>query len=348
VQDAAEIVIRGAGPVGCTLARALRGAPHRVRLVGEASPPPAAFRPIALSHASRLILERVGAWGAFAATPIESIHVSQAGAFGRTQLEAAEAGVAALGYVARYGDLLAALREGLAVQGEGDAPARCLVHAEGGADARERGYGHDALVARVGSDPPAGARAFERFTTHGPLALLPLAGAWAVVWSLRPERAAELLAADAAPFLAALQDAFGARAGRFIAVHERAQAPLALRVRASRVSGREVYVGNAAQTLHLVAGQGLNLGLRDAWELAQLLRAAVDPGDARVLQRYVALRRLDAAAAVGATEFLARGFLGNNALARAVRGIALTSFDILPPVRRFFARRMIFGPSALP
>jgi len=169
-----------------------------------------------------------------------------------------------------------------------------------------------------------------------------------VVWSLRLERAAELIVAEPARFLAALQDAVGARAGRFIAVYERAQAPLALRVRASRGSGREVYVGHAAQTRHPVAGPGRNVGLRDGGALAQGLQGAGDPGEASVLQRYVAQRRLDAAAAVSATEVLARGFLGTNTLARAARGIALTSFDILPPVRRFFARRMIFGPSALP
>jgi 2-octaprenyl-6-methoxyphenol hydroxylase len=125
-------------------------------------------------------------------------------------------------------------------------------------------------------------------------------------------------------------------------------APLALRVRASRVKGREVFIGNAAQTLHPVAGQGLNLGLRDAWDLAQVLHGAEDPGDERVLARYAARRRLDAAATIGVTELLARGFLGANPLARAARGALLTSLDVVRPARRFFARRMIFGPSALP
>jgi len=114
------------------------------------------------------------------------------------------------------------------------------------------------------------------------------------------------------------------------------------------VEPRAVYIGNAAQTLHPVAGQGLNLGLRDAWDLAQVLRAAEDPGDEAVLARFAALRRADAAATIGVTELLARGFAGRNPLARALRGVALTGLDLLPPARRFFARRMIFGPSALP
>jgi 2-octaprenyl-6-methoxyphenol hydroxylase len=223
------------------------------------------------------------------------------------------------------------------------------VHAEGSAgDARERGYGHEVVVARVEGESASQATAYERFTHEGPLALLPLAGHWAAVWSMRPERAAALMDAPARQFLDELQRAFGERAGRFTAVHERARAPLALRVRASRIEGREVYIGNASQTLHPVAGQGLNLGLRDAWDLAQVLRDAGDTGDARVLARFAAQRRFDAAATIGATEVLARGFLGDNALARAARGVALTGFDILPPVRRLFARRMIFGTSALP
>jgi 2-octaprenyl-6-methoxyphenol hydroxylase len=336
--------------VGCTLALALRGARHAVRLV-DPNPAPAhgRFRPIALSHASRLILERVGAWGSFAASPIRSIHVSQAGGFGRARLEAAEAGVPALGYVTQYAALVAALRARLDVEPAAAVAARCTVHAEGAApQARERRYAQDVLAARVEASPPAGETAYERFTAEGPLALLPLGGAWAVVWSLRPERAAALAGADAPAFLEALQQAFGDRAGCFTAVHERVTGPLVLRVRASRVEGTDVYVGNAAQTLHPVAGQGLNLGLRDAWDLAQALRASPEAGCARALARFAAQRRLDAAATIGATELLARGFLGDGALARAARGIALTGFDIVPPARRFFARRMIFGPSALP
>ncbi len=345
----AEVLIRGAGPVGCTLALALAGSQHAVRLVDRAGAALPAFRPIALSQASRLILERLGAWGAFAATPIESIHVSQAGAFGRARLEAADAGVPALGYVTQYADLVAALRARLTIDTDNGSPAGCTVHAEGSSgDARERGYGHEVVVARVDSEPASQAVAYERFTHEGPLALLPLAGQWATVWSMRPERAAAIVDAPPSDFLEALQRAFGERAGRFTAVHERARAPLALRVRASRIEGREVYIGNASQTLHPVAGQGLNLGLRDAWDLAQILRDAADAGDARVLARFAAQRRVDAAATIGATELLARGFLGDNALARAARGVALTSLDILPPARRFFARRMIFGPSALP
>jgi len=349
VTDAADVLVLGAGPVGCTLALALAESPHAVHLVDPKPAPPAGFRPIALSHASRLILERVGAWGAFPVTPIETVHVSQRGAFGRTRLEAADAGVPALGYVAQYADLVAALRARVRVEPPAARPARCTVHAEG-TDARmsSRGYGHEAVVARVSAHPGAAHSAFERFTPDGPLALLPLGGAWAVIWTQPAERAAALVSAPSAAFLDALQRDFGDRAGRFIAVHDRLRVPLALRVRRSRVEPGAVYIGNAAQTLHPVAGQGLNLGLRDAWDLAQVLRDAQDPGDAPALQRFAALRRADTAATIGVTEVLARGFAGRSALARACRGVALAGLDVCPPARRFFARRMIFGPSALP
>jgi 2-octaprenyl-6-methoxyphenol hydroxylase len=347
---AADVQVLGAGPVGCTLALALAGSAHRVRVLepqaGGALP---AFRPIALSHASRLILERVGAWGAFPVTPIQSIHVSQAHAFGRTRIDAREAGVPALGYVTQYADLVAALRTRVRIERDaGDAP-RLTVHAEGrAADARERRYAQDAVVARVAAEPASQATAYERFTVEGPLALLPLAREWALIWSARPERAAALAAAPEAEFLEELQRAFGGRAGRFLAVRDRACLPLARRVRAARIEAREAFIGNAAQTLHPVAGQGLNLGLRDAWDLAQALHAADDPGAPQLLARFAAGRRLDAAATVGVTELLARGFLGAHPLARAARGAALMLLDLAPPARNFFARRMIFGPSALP
>lgn len=347
---AIDVLIRGAGPVGCALALALRSSGLQVKLLQSLSQATPALRPLALSHASRLILERIGAWDALAVTPIAAIQVSQAGAFGRTRLEAADAGVSALGYVIDYSPLASALRakcEGLFVMEE--PPARCVVHAEGAAErARETRYAQDALVALVSTHPAAHATAFERFTAEGPLALLPLASRYAVVWSMRPDRAQALAASSQEEFLAALAAAAGAAAGRPVAAEGRTVQPLVLRVRASRVAERSVYIGNAAQTLHPVAGQGLNLGLRDAWELARALQQASDPGDAAVLRRYAARRRLDAAATIGITHLLAAGFTGDNPLLRGARGAALAALDLLPGPRRFFARRMIYGASALP
>src|SRR5258706_9986039 len=128
---AVDVLIRGAGPVGCTLALALRASGLRVALADAAATPPG-FRPIAVSYASRLILERVGAWSGLPATPIERIVVSQAGSFGRTRLDAADARVPAPGYVTEYAAPLPRLKAALRdTPSAAPSPARCIVHAEG-------------------------------------------------------------------------------------------------------------------------------------------------------------------------------------------------------------------------
>lgn len=349
-----QICIRGAGPVGCVLALLLHSAGKSVCLVERKAPPGnAPLRPIALSHASRLILERVGAWRTLDATPIETIHISQQGAFGRVSLSATDAGVPALGYVVDYQSLVDCLysrleKSEIRIAGEAQ-DALLVIHAEGASsEFKGKDYAQEAIVALVTSNPAAEATAWERFTPQGPLALLPLGGRYCAVWGMRPERARALCAAPDPEFLGALASAFGRRAGEFVAVGERSRVPLALRVRPSRIGERQAYVGNAAQMLHPVAGQGLNLGLRDAWDLAQVLHAAQDPGDARVLERFAAMRRLDATAGIRITDFLAGAFLGANPVARLMRGFGLTALDICLPARRFFARRMIYGTSALP
>ena len=379
-ERALDLAVLGGGPVGCAFALALHGSAHRVAVFEQRARAAGALhgeRPIALSYASRLVLERLGAWPRIAPTPIETIHVSQAGSFGRTRLEAREAGVPALGYVVGYAALEQALLEraadcGIEIVREvafaerahsgetvrlrgkcGDRPievaARCVVHAEGGSDeASEKRYAQEAVIGVLSSAPRAGTTAFERFTAEGPLAMLPMAGRYALVWAMRPERAAALAAEAPEGFLAALAQAFGGRAGRLEGIEQRVRVPLVLRVRAARHGAREVYIGNAAQTLHPVAGQGLNLGLRDAWELGCELRGSADPGDARALASYAAQRRLDAAATVRVTDLLATAFAGDNPLGRLARGCALGALDGCAPARRFFARRMIFGRSAMP
>jgi 2-octaprenyl-6-methoxyphenol hydroxylase len=357
-KEGIDVLIRGAGPVGCALALALRDSDLRISIFDPApqkstSKNASVFRPIALSYASRLILERLGAWQGLAVTPIETVLVSQQGGFGRTRLEALDAGVPALGYVTGYASLLASLQEKVEQAGirrtPEETPALCEVHAEGSAqDAEEKRYSQDALVALITLASPAGTMAHERFTREGPLALLPHSGRYALIWSARPERVRALAEMPDGSFLEELAASAGSRVGTPVAVEARAVQPLSLRVRPRRTAARSVYIGNAAQTLHPVAGQGLNLGLRDAWDLAQILRESRDPGDAATLARYAATRRLDAQATIRVTDFLAGAFLGSGRLARAARAAALTALDVFPAPRRFFARRMIYGPSALP
>ena len=323
----------------------MRRAGLRVALF-DPRPAAPAFRPLALSHASRLILERLGVWQRFAVTPIEHIVVSRAGSFGRTRLDAADAGVPALGYQTEYAALANALRAALADVLTAEAPAaKCIVHAEGtSGDEPGKRYRHEVLVALLETDPPAFGTAYERFTPAGPLALLPLAGRYALIWSLEPARAQHLAQAPQPEFITEFARVAPSSAGRIVSVQSRSVQVPTLKVRRVRATGNEVYIGNAAQTLHPVAGQGLNLGLRDAWDLARALAEASDPGDAALLARFAASRRLDARAAIGVTDFLAGGFAASSALMSA----ALMALDFFPPARRFFARRMIYGASALP
>lgn len=375
-----DVLIAGGGPVGAAVALGLGGSGLDVALVEPDAQPAAGFRPIALSHGSRQILERLGLFGELATTAIETIHVSQAGGFGRTVIRREDHGVPALGYVCDAGALAALLAEATRPErvagqvagwraeddairavidtgsGRREIGARLLVLADGtriaGDDLAMRDYGQTAIVAQVRTEIVRRGVAWERFTDDGPLALLPYAdGAAALVWTVRSGEAARLLDASGERFLASLGARFGHRLGRFIAAGPRTSVPLRLVFRRSSIAGpRAVAVGNAAQTLHPVAGQGLNLGLRDAIELAALIRrtAAAALGGEAFLAEYRLRRRLDRLAVIGVTNFLAGVFASPNPPLRAARGLGLVALDLVPPARRLFARRMMLGVRGAP
>jgi 2-octaprenyl-6-methoxyphenol hydroxylase len=344
-------------------------------------------RTVALSYGSRLVLERLGVWSALDATPIVSILVSQQGGFGRTVLNAADEKVPALGYVIALAELNRVLRAACearvgiehgarvtAVAGASNAAAvtymqrrpdgnteqrnltaRLLAIADGGegmangdAGRVERDYGQTAIVADVTPRQPHGNRAWERFARNGPIALLPKGSGYALVWSMLPATADALLQAPDTEFLAQLAVAMGWPAESFAATGPRMRFALGLRYRRQITGERTLMLGNAAQTLHPVAGQGLNLGLRDAWELSQALTGVADCGSAAALAAYAAGRRVDRYGAIGFTDVLARIFTLDSTALRVGRGAALTLLDLLPPMRHFLARRMIFGASAWP
>ena len=375
-----DLVIVGGGPVGAALAIALSGSGYDVLLL-EARPQldmAGDGRTLAMSYGSRLTLQRLGAWSRVEpATPIRSIHVSQRGGFGRALLSADDVGLPALGYVVSHGRLQKALAtSGAAPQAgasvddielstdhvairfrRGDEEhavrARLLVIADGGASLGKRAgaaikvrdYRQDAIVATVATSKPHGYRAFERFTGDGPVALLPFEERYALVWTATPEAAARITGLNDRSFLERLQTHFGDRAGRFLSVAVRARFPLALKYAANPVLPRSVLLGNAAQSLHPIAGQGFNLGLRDAWELADLLlhRDDLDPGSAACLAAYRSARRLDRMAGIAVTDSLVRIFSNDFAPLRAARGAGLALLDIAPPIKRAFMQRMIFG-----
>jgi 2-octaprenyl-6-methoxyphenol hydroxylase len=374
-----DVAIVGAGPVGAALAARLAGTGLSFAVLEARESAAVDARTLALSHASRLFLERATAWPA-AVTPIESIHVSQKGGPGRTLITASEQGLPALGYALSYVDLQAALAARLQAAGidlrygarvgaielgdsatvryarGGDAEcitARLLVLADGGANAHllpgiafsEKDYGQTAVTAKVATDRPHGGRAYERFTSEGPAALLPLGSCYSLVWTAGPEEATRLKALDEDTFLAQLQEHFGDRAGRFIATGTRAAFPLKLRTINETIARRTVLVGNAARTLHPIAGQGLNIGLRDAEALAGLLLSAdrKEIGGAAMLEEYRDLRSRDSARGASFTDLLVSAFARRGPMVKWGRGLALTALDVLPPARRLLADRMIFG-----
>jgi 2-octaprenyl-6-methoxyphenol hydroxylase len=382
VAECFDIVIAGGGPVGAALALGVRDSGYSVVLL-EARAPGAVVddaRTMALSHGSRLILERLGVWTALttAATPIHHISISQQRGFGRVELNADEANVPALGYVAGYASLQRALAgalerstvrmlAGCAVQGvSGDAngaiatvdaagaqlqlAARLIAIADGGAQlngahVKTRDYHQSALVCDIVSEQSHHNRAFERFTPEGPLALLPTARGWSLVWTAQPEHAQQLAALDDAEFCRRLHAAFGSAVGAFIAAGQRRVFPLALKYATRQVAPRTVLIGNAAQTLHPVAGQGFNLGLRDAWELARTIIAhgESDPGGSELLNAYFSQRRFDRTATILFTDSLIRLFCKDIPLLNNARGLGLAAFGAIPAAKNFLVRRMMFG-----
>jgi 2-octaprenyl-6-methoxyphenol hydroxylase len=354
---AEPVLVIGGGPAGMALALGLHQRGVKARIVDARARGAAKndARILALAHGSRLILESLGVWRDIPHTPIATIHVSHAGGLGRTVLRAGEEHVPALGYVLSAGDLAAALDQAVAAAGidyadETPAPAEpnapLVVHAEGriedAADLKTRDYGQHAVICMARGAAPHGNTAWERFTPAGPVALLPCRDEYAVVLTCPAADSARIAALDDAAFLALLQGRFGPRV-RLSAAGPRLVYPLGLRLRKQPVQGREVWIGNAAQTLHPVAGQGFNLALRDISELADTLTDAPDPGDPLLLARYAAGRRLDRAATVGFTDGLVRLFSNDFAPLRHLRGAGLLALDLCPPARSFLARRMMFG-----
>lgn len=381
-----DLLIVGAGPVGLALALSLRDAGLDILLADARDEDAASADPrvLALAHGSRLTLERLGVWQDLPVTPITAIHVSQEGGFGRTLIQAQDHEVPALGYVASAGALAQALRRavvraGIAIMdrsevtgitpqadraiadlrsGAGETnrmqcPARLVACAEGGLGAGdpavvERDYRQHALTGFVRVDGGHHHKALERFTREGPIALLPCEDRYALVHVTSPETADQLLALNEKAYLERLQNHFGSRI-RLACASERRRHPLRLRYRRITAGRRTVWLGNAAQTLHPVAGQGFNLALRDVYALADAVqRGSDDPGSDATLQAYARHRALDRNATIRLTDGLVRLFSNDVSSLRHLRGAGLFALDVFPPLRNFLAKRMMFGARAWP
>jgi 2-octaprenyl-6-methoxyphenol hydroxylase len=218
--------------------------------------------------------------------------------------------------------------------------AHSTVRAAAGIQADVEDYDQVAIAANVGTDRPQDATAYERFTPSGPLALLPLYdGSFGIVWTARPDRATEILALSDVDFLSELQERFGWRAGRFVRAGRRASYPLKLTRAATTISTRTVLIGNAAQALHPVAGQGFNLGLRDAAMLAEVIaNGGSDPGSPQLLQRFSDWRATDRSGVVRFTDGLVKLFGDSRPGVGALRNLGLLLFDLTPPAKSALAR----------
>ncbi|MCX7186073.1 MAG: FAD-dependent oxidoreductase [Methylophilales bacterium] len=384
------IIIIGGGPVGATLALLLvkQGVSVTVLEARSLGAAHSESRALALSFGSRRILEKFGLWGAVStqATPINSIHVSQKGSFGRTQLHAGDYHQEALGYVLSYGVLSAALDRAIAdaksVNFIFEASASSIVYdvsqatvtythgglahsissplvvlADGGRTLDEltglsretKEYGHDALVTKVRAELPHHNVAYERFTANGPIALLPNGGEFdfSLVWTGEKSFITSMLSLSDADFLEKFHQQFADRVGDFLSVEKRLSFPLKMAQLKpdAQQSKHLVVIGNAAQTMHPVAGQGFNVGLRDAESLAQYIASASadELGSAYMLASYQASRKSDTKGGLFFTDFLVNLFSNDLVGLSALRCASLGVFDVIKPVKKYLVGKMSFG-----
>jgi 2-octaprenyl-6-methoxyphenol hydroxylase len=377
-----DILIQGGGPVGLACATwTLQKFPDAKITLLDRNPvndddlANADSRGIALSHGSKLLLDTINAWPKESAQ-IHRVHVSQVGRFGRALMTREELNQDALGHIIRYRDIHITLRQTLrSIQAkcpnfvwrhidkeaeENNIHAKCIVHAEGGLFKKQdwvesgRDYGQSALVGLVEVENAAPHHAWERFTAEGPLAVLPShygPNILNLVWCGSPESSGHRLQLSDTDFLSELEKEFGSRIGRFLKIQDRRLYELGLNYRKEITKDNEVWIGNAAQTLHPVAGQGLNLGLRDAFLLAEKLVGVFsgpveDQSPVNIqnaLQSYAQSRKIDRTTTIGLTDFMARVFTSNLAPVVVARGLALSALQWLPPVKTALARQMMFG-----
>ena len=324
--------------------------------------------------------------------PIHTIHVSDRGRFAFTRLRREQEGVEALGYVASARVLGNALQQQISANSNITvlAPARLLDYAYSGdyltasveqeegvvtglkaqllvaADGAQsiireqasistlqRPYGQTAIVANVTPELAHNHVAYERFTDTGPMALLPMTGQrCALVWTVLTQQADDIMALDDAEFLARLQERFGYRLGRFEKVGQRYAYPLQLLRASETVRERVALIGNAIHTLHPIAGQGFNLGLRDVAVLAEVIvdaqRSGEDIGGRQVLQQYAKWRQGDQRRVVTFTDSMVRMFTQPFPPVAWIRDAGMLAMDFCPPAKRWFGRLTMGRAGKLP
>ena len=351
---------------------------------------PAGDRALALSAGTIYLLQALNAWDGVKskATAIKTIHISDKGHFGKTRLSAKKQNVDALGYVIRARDIESHLADlvsqteitqisparviGLISGTESvnislkqqqqstTLTAKLLVGADGGQSSirnlleiplQKTEYGQTALVTTIKTSLPHNNVAFERFTSSGPLAVLPINNEeCSVVWTRTHEDAENLQSMQEDEFIAQLQDCFGYSLGIITLTAPRIAFPLSL-IRAEKmVSGRAVLIGNAVHQLHPVAGQGFNLGIRDVVLLAEMLikQQKADVGDAEFLNKYAKARQKDHDQTIGFTDNIVKLFSTDWLPIAATRSISLAVLDHIPLAKSILAKHAMGLSDRLP
>ncbi len=341
-------------------------------------------RGLTLSPSTKRILEHIDVWQqvqAFA-TPIKKIHVSEQGCFGFTHLDANETGCSELGNVVvarslgqalhkqmstfenvklicpaelkhfqRYdagmtleikkGDGTETITAGLLVGADG---SRSFVRRMADINSNEKDFKQTAIVANVTTQKPNMGTAFERFTPHGPVALLPIDKNRSVlVFTVNKDNAARYLAMTDEQYIKAVEDEFGRRLGKIEQVGQRRSYPILFIEAEKQIQENLVLLGNAAHTIHPNTAQGFNLGLRDVAGLAECITAGIKKGlkinDIRILENYIKLRQDDQQYVMKFTNKLASTFYNEMPLLRPARNMAMLLIDLLPDLKKSFTER---------
>ncbi|WDE10657.1 2-octaprenyl-6-methoxyphenyl hydroxylase [Thalassomonas haliotis] len=338
-------------------------------------------RVLALSHGTSAYLQALGAWQYLQqdAEAIKTIHISDRGHYGKARVYAEDHQVPALGYVVEMALIGKALLKSLESFGNvhwyrpdsiekicwqmdkvnlrlisGRAlSASLLLGCDGGMSAcrefanikvRQQSYRQSALITNVSTANAHSGVAYERFTETGPIAMLPLSGdRCSLVWTLTPQQAEEIQTLDEQVFKRVLEDAFGSYLGRITQAGERFVYPLNLIQAEQQVFHRMALVGNASHTIHPIAGQGFNLGVRDVEQLAALIKAALeqnqDIGNFSLLSTYQQQRAADQQQVIALTDSLVTLFSNRLPPLVAGRNIGLKVLNYLSPLKNAFVQK---------
>ncbi len=380
------ITIIGAGPVGAIFALLNKSLNSKILLLESNSENQVRDdkRALALSNGSKFILEKIDIWKELHSklTPINTIHTSQKGTFGRALMKAEEFDEESLGFVISYGDLITALNKKLSNSKNIEVfyntktlsfevnkkkqslifeyklkkkSVNCdlLVVADGGRSEinginikrANKSFNHSALVTHIETDIPHSNIAYERFTSMGPIALLPnLNNQYSLVWTGPNDDIKNLSKLSNPNFLIALQEHFGERVGNFILCEKRITFPLKQSFISKHPNNNIVIIGNSAQIMHPVAGQGLNTGIRDALVLADCIKKQDANLDIKLMiNKFNSMRKIETKDILKLTEFMATIFSNDFVGLNKFRGIALSFLDLIPPIKKRFVKKMSYG-----